>query len=357
MINTRLNKIQNKLESSEGDALIIVKPENRLYASGFTGTSAFIVITQLDCYLITDFRYIEQAKKQAPGYKVIDYGSNFLTCIKECLAKHNVKTLLFEEDYVTYAQYQNWQKGLAPIELKPAKNIVEGLRVVKDNNEVELLQKAADIADRSFSKILSFIKPGMREDEIALELEYQMRSLGATGPSFDTIIASGVRSSLPHGVASEKVLESGDLVVFDFGAVYQGYHSDISRTIVIGKATIEQKKIYKAVLEAQVKALDVAKAGITCNYLDGVARKHLAEYGYDRFFGHSLGHGVGLAIHEDPKVSPNSTDILLPGMAITIEPGVYINHIGGVRIEDLVIVTESGIRNLTHSTKDLIELF
>jgi Xaa-Pro aminopeptidase len=356
MQNIRLRKIQNKIKSSEGDALLIVKPENRLYVSGFTGTSAFIVITPLESYLITDFRYVEQANKQAPEYTIVDYGSDFLACLKKCLTEHNVKSLLFEEDYITYAQFQSWQNSLQPIQLKPAKNIVENLRVVKDKDEIVLLHKATDIAEQSFRKVLNIIKPGIRENEVALELEYQMRRLGATGPSFETIVASGIRSSMPHGVASDKILQPGEFIIIDFGAVYGGYHSDLTRTIIIGKANTEQRKVYRAVLEAQCKALDAVKPGITCHDLDDIARKHLAKYGYDKFFGHSLGHGVGLAIHEKPKVSFGSEEILLTGMAITVEPGVYISQIGGVRIEDLVIVTDHGCINLTHLNKDLIEL-
>jgi Xaa-Pro aminopeptidase len=356
MINNRLSILQTKLLSFEGQALLITKPENRFYLSGFTGSSAFLVVTAEASFILTDFRYIQQAKEEALAYQVIDYDSDFTTNLKNILREEKIKTLLFEEDYITYSQYLSWQNDLRPIELKPAGNIVEQLRVVKDEQEIELLRKAADIAHHSFNNILSYIKPGVRESEVALELEYQMRKLGATGPSFEIIIASGYRSKLPHGVASEKTLEIGDLILFDFGAVYQGYHSDMSRTIVLGKANSEQKKIYGAVLEAQCKALDTVKAGMPCRDLDNVARKHLELYGYDRYFGHSLGHGVGLAIHENPRVSISSKEILLPGMAITIEPGVYINGVGGVRIEDLIIVTEEGYLNLTPTAKELLEI-
>ena len=352
----RLKTIQAGINIFADEAILIAKPENRIYASGFTGSFAFLVITQNTGYLLTDFRYIEQAKEQTEGFYVLNCGADLPASLKQILPEEKISALLFEEDYITYAQYQSWQGSLQPLKLKPAEGIIEKLRIIKDENEIKLLKKAAAIADSSFNKIIDIIKPGLKEVEVALELEYQMRSLGASGPSFETIVASGLRSSLPHGVASQKTLQAGDLVLFDFGATYRGYHSDMTRTVVLGKATEEQKKLYKAVLDAQLRSLETVKPGISCHDLDNTAREYLALLGYGSYFGHSLGHGVGLAIHENPRVSPNSGDILQPGMVITIEPGVYINDIGGVRIEDLVAVTAEGYCNLTRTSKGLLEI-
>ena len=265
MKTKRITNLQKKIKKSGADGLVITKPENRLYISGFSGSSAFLVITLEECYLITDFRYIEQAKKQSPDFRAVDYGSDLIGSLKNIMLEHNAKTFLFEEDHLTYAQYIMWQEGLDFAKLIPFKDMVDELREIKDIKEIEFLQKAAEIADQSFLHILNFIKPGQKENEVALELEYQMRCLGAHGPSFETIVASGLRSSLPHGVASDKILQIGDLIVMDFGATYRGYHSDMTRTIILGKATLKQKELYQAVLEAQQKALNAIKVGLICS--------------------------------------------------------------------------------------------
>lgn len=344
------------MEQKKLDALLVARPENRRYLTGFTGSSGFVLVTLGESYLLTDFRYIEQAQKQAPHCKILDHGQELTQLLKELFHKEQVSSLGFEEDYITYQQYNKWQSDLKPVSLQPVKGLVEELRQRKDQGEIALLRKAAQIADAGFNHILNFLKPGVKERDIALELEYFMRQKGASGAAFETIVASGVRSSLPHGVASDKILNKGDLLVLDFGAIYQGYHSDMTRTVVIGKATQEQKKLYETVLKAQMAALEGVQVGLDYAQLDKIARDFLAVQGYKKEFGHSLGHGVGLAIHEEPRISPYSTGKLAEGMAITIEPGVYIPNFGGVRIEDLIVVTSEGHENLTHSPKDLIEI-
>lgn len=356
MTKHRVELLRQKMQEKNIEALLVGRPENRWYLTGFTGSSGFVLITQHRCYLLTDFRYIEQARKQAPHCEVVNHGRNFAQSVKELLQQEQIFCLGFEEDYITYHQYHKWQKELESISLQPVKGLVEELRQRKDQEEIALIKRAAQIADAGFKHILGFLKPGVKERDIALELEYFMRQNGASGASFETIVASGLRSSLPHGVASDKVLEPGDFLVLDFGAIFQGYHSDMTRTVVIGKASPKQKNLYNLVLEAQISALEAIRPGLGCNELDKIARDFLADNGYEKEFGHGLGHGVGLAIHEDPTINPHSTDKLVEGMVITIEPGVYIPHFGGVRIEDLVVVTSDGYENLTHSPKEFTEI-
>ena len=232
------------------------------------------------------------------------------------------------------------------------------MRMLKDEDEIALIQRAAEIADAAFAHILGFLKPGLTEKEVALELEIFMRKQGASGPSFETIVASGWRSSLPHGVASDKVLESGDFVKMDFGAMYDGYCSDLTRTVVLGQPSERQREIYTIVLEAQKLAIDAAKAGMTGAELDKIARDHITSHGYGETFGHSLGHGIGLEIHEGPRIGATGSDLLKPGMVITIEPGIYLSKWGGVRIEDDVLLLPDGQKRvLTRAPKqDLISI-
>lgn len=336
------------------DGAIIYKPENRRYVSGFTGTSGYALITLDRAIFITDFRYIDQSTKECIGYEVVKH-SNERT-IYSIINDLGIKKLGFEEDFVTYSQYKEFEKKLDSISLMPLEGSLSKLRTIKDQEEIELIQKAASIADEAFLHICDYIKEGMTEKEIALELETYMKKKGATGTSFDTIVASGIRSSLPHGVASDKIVEKGDFITIDFGCIYNGYCSDMTRTIVLGKASEKQKEIYSIVLEAQMKALEAIRAGITGIEADKVARDVIESKGYGQYFGHGLGHGVGLEVHEMPRLSPIGEDTLQPGMVVTDEPGIYIPDFGGVRIEDLLVITEDGHRVLSKSPKDLLEL-
>ena len=230
------------------------------------------------------------------------------------------------------------------------------MRLIKDNHELSILKEAADIADAAFKHILDYIKPGLMELDVANELEFFMRKSGATSSSFDIIVASGWRSALPHGVASNKVIEKGDFVTMDFGALHKGYVSDITRTIAVGEPSDKLKEIYDVVLESQLRAMDQIKPGLTGIQADAIARDYITEKGYGEYFGHSLGHGIGLEVHEGPGLSYRSETKLVPGMVVTVEPGIYLPSIGGVRIEDDTLITESGNETLTHSTKDLIIL-
>lgn len=355
MTKDRLVKLRTFMADSGLTALIINKPENRRFFSGFTGTAGILLITQEKGFLITDFRYIEQARKQASWFEIVKHGNNINDTLTGLIKGQALGQIGFESDFTTYAEFQNLTKVVQEDYLMPV--MLDKLRAVKDFGELKLIQQAVKIADDAFSHILSILKPGVREKDIALELEYKMRQLGAEKSAFDIIVASGIRGALPHGVASEKIIESGDLVTIDFGAVYQGYHSDITRTVCIGKANNKQREIYDIVIKSQLAGLQAIRAGNSCKDADAAARVIIQNHNYGEYFGHGLGHGVGLVIHEEPRLSPSNPEgFLKENMVVTVEPGIYIPGWGGVRIEDTVVVTAQNVEVLTKSSKQLIEL-
>ena len=354
MIQKRLTNLHQLMEKHNLGGIIITKPENRRYFSGFTGSAGLLLVNRQSQKLITDFRYIEQAKQQAPLYQIVRHKASILDTLAENANKLGKVRIGFESDFVTWEIHRNLVNCLPNAELIPIQ--IDALRMIKDDNELTLLRKAVEIADSAFNQILSIIKPGVTELEIASELEYQMRKLGSAKPAFDTIVASGARGALPHGLASTKVIETGDFITIDFGAVYQGYYSDMTRTVVVGKATAKQREIYNIVLTAQLAGIKAVKTGKSGKDVDAVSRQIISDAGYGEYFGHGLGHGVGLVIHEDPRLSPSSNSILAEGMIVSVEPGIYLPDWGGVRIEDLVVVSATGCTILTTSGKDLIEL-
>jgi len=324
--------------------------------SGFTGTSAILLISCDRAILITDFRYVEQASAQAPDYEIIQYSSSQTEELNKLLEEEKIRRLWFEDNYLSYSQYVEYSGKLRAEEFIPLGKKIEEIRRVKDETEIRLIKKAAEIADDVFTHILDYIKPGIRETEIAAEMEHHMKRLGAQGPSFETIIASGKRASMPHGVASEKKIEAGDVVTLDFGAIYEGYCSDITRTVFVGKPDAELEKIYKIVSEANKIGLKAVRSGLPGKQIDAAARKYISDAGYGDNFGHGLGHGVGLEIHEDPTLSVRGDIILEDGMVVTVEPGIYIAGLGGVRIEDMVVVSGESATVLTASPKEMIIL-
>ena len=352
----RVKKLRQQMKEDNIEALLITDSTNRRYVSGFTGTAGFVLITEDTAQLITDFRYVTQAQEQAPYFELIRHNGVIWEAVAEQCLKLGVRSLGFEEQQLTFAHYQELKRHLKRIELTPTSNLVENLRLIKDEQELAILQKAAHIVDRTYDHILSFLKSGLTEKEVSFELEFTMRKLGATSSSFDTIVASGKRSALPHGVASDKRIEVGDFVTLDFGALYEGYCSDITRTVIVGEPSDKQRDIYDIVLAAQKRALEQLKPGMTGREADAVARDYIAEKGYADYFGHGTGHGLGLNIHEGPTLSYRSETVLQPGMVVTVEPGIYIPDFGGVRIEDDVVITESGCRRLTNSSKELVIL-
>ncbi|HHV98077.1 MAG TPA: aminopeptidase P family protein [Clostridiaceae bacterium] len=352
----RLSGLRAKLRELNADAALITKRENYRYLSGFTGTFANLIITQDSAFLITDFRYVEQAAEQAKLFEIIQYTGKLEDTLNELLISQNVNILGFEESYLSFAEYSKYKLKFSVKELIPLGRAVEELRMVKDETEIDILRKAVQIADNAFTHILGYIKPGLTELEIAAEIEYFMKKQGAEGASFETIVASGVRSSMPHGVASEKKVEQGDVITMDFGAIYKGYCSDMTRTVFMGRPGKEMEKIYNIVLEAQLKSLEGAHKGLKGREIDHIARKIITDAGYGENFGHSLGHGVGLEIHEEPRFSPSSNQVIENGMAVTVEPGIYVAGLGGVRIEDLIIINGRNPIVLTKSPKELIVL-
>jgi Xaa-Pro aminopeptidase len=346
----KYDKVRELLKDKQLDALIIMSDYNRRYLSSFTGSSGAVVMTKDAKYLISDFRYKSQGKKQAEDFEFVLQDKGLVPFVIDFLKNKNLKAIGFEGHQVNFNIYKQLSEHF---ELTPLTEEIEKIRMIKTSDELTLIQKACDIADESYEYILKYVQPGMSELEVKNELENYMMKLGAEGPSFDTIVASGYRGALPHGVASDKIIENGDMVTLDFGAYYNGYASDITRSFGVGELSDEMTKIYNIVLEAQLKSLDNIKEGMSGAEADKIARDVIKSYGYGDNFGHSLGHGFGLEVHESPALSQSSQHILEEGMCITVEPGIYVDDIGGVRIEDDCIVTKDGLKKITHSSKDL----
>jgi len=344
----RINKLTAKRGENEG-VLITGKP-NIFYYSGFTSEDAYLYISRNSRVIITDSRYTIQAKKQAPGFEL------FSEKATELLKKVEEKRIWIEDGYLTVSGFNRLSEECTDIEFIPNQKEISDIRYVKDEYEIKKIAEAEALGDAAFEYISGRIKSGMTENEIAMDIEFFMRKNGASGLSFETICASGVRSAMPHGTASEKVIEKGELLTLDFGCVLDGYCSDMTRTVGIGFLGEKEKEIYNIVSKAQSAALGAITAGKKCAEIDNVARDVISDAGYGKCFGHSLGHSLGIEIHESPNLSPRSEDTLCCGNVVTVEPGIYIEDFGGVRIEDVVAVTENGCINLTHSDKNLIIL-
>jgi len=351
-----IEKIQEKLIKENIDAVWISNIVNIRYLTGFTGSTADLLVLREGGYILVDSRYWEQVNQEVKGIKpvLVDGNNNLFTFLKELEGKNSLKRLGFEASNVVYSTWAKLRELFQDVELVPLNNWVEELRIVKTEDEIEKIKKALMIAEQAFENVLPLIKVGVSEKDIAIELEYQMAKLGSERPAFDTIVASGERGALPHGKASNKKLMGNEFIVFDFGAVYNGYHSDITRTVYFGNPTEEEILVYNIVLEAQKKAEEIIEEGLQCNFVDKVARDIIQENGFGNYFGHGLGHGVGLEIHELPRLSPKSDMVLKKGMVVTIEPGIYIPGKFGVRIEDMVVVDKSGSKILNKLTNDLI---
>lgn len=352
----RLERLRTELKEQQLDAIITYHAVNRRYISGFTGSAGLVIVSQDHAVLLTDFRYIDQAQEEAPDFKVINHHRDEKGAILRQLQAMGVKRLGFEKQAVTFDVYEEWRSHFDGIELVPTVGMIERLRMIKDESELAVIREAVRIADEAFSHILGYIKPGVRERDVALELEYFMKKNGAEGAAFDIIVASGERGALPHGRASGKVIQAGEMVTMDFGALYQGYASDITRTVAVGEPDPQMKKIYEIVQKAQQNGVAKIRAGMTGREADALTRDVIAAAGYGEAFGHSTGHGLGLEVHERPGLAMNSDMVLAPGMLVTVEPGIYISGLGGVRIEDDVLITENGCEILTRSTKELLIL-
>ena len=352
---SRLTQLRALLADQGIDAFLITNPTNRQYMTGFTGTAGAALITNDDALLITDFRYTDQAEKQTDHFQVIEHSGPIHKEAASQVESLGIRKLGFEKNNLTYGQYEAYEKELKT-DFVPVGDFVEQLRVIKTDEELKIIQEAVDIVDAAFDHIQSYIRPGVREIDVSNELEFFMRKQGAVSSSFDIIVASGYRSALPHGVASEKVIEKGELVTLDFGAYYKGYCSDMTRTLAVGEVSDELKKMYHTVLEAQKLAVSEIKAGMTGVEADAAARDYIADKGFGQYFGHGTGHGMGMEVHEAPRLSKQSEVTLKPGMVVTVEPGIYIAGKGGTRIEDDIVITEKGNHVMTKSSKELIVL-
>lgn len=342
------------------DAALIVSPCNRRYFTGFDSSDGFLLVTRQGSIFYTDSRYIEAAQRQIKCCDTAE-GRNVFAQMKDYLNDRNVKTVAVEAAGMTLAEFgrlcaNESMKDFQFVSDNSLDSAISVFRRVKSDEETGKILMAQKIAEDAFLHILNFIKKGRTEKEIQLELDFFMLRNGAEALSFDTIAVSGKNSSMPHGVPTDKTVEDGDFVTMDFGAVVDGYHSDMTRTVAVGFVTDEQREVYDTVLRAQQASLDVIKAGVSCADADKAARDVISQAGYGDFFGHGTGHGVGVEIHEMPNLSPRSTMTLEKGNIVTVEPGIYLPGKFGVRIEDMVFVTENGCKNLTNSQKSLIVL-
>ena len=353
-MNDRLTRLRVAMEENGVDAVLLNSITAIRYFSNFTSDECIAIVTKTRSVLTTDFRYTIQAKEQCGDlFEIVEAsGSGQLKTAQTILSEDGAKTVGFEENIVTVSLYRKYEEF--GVSFVPFAKQLDALRIVKSADEIASLRQAQAFADRSFSELLSVVHSGMTEKEVAAELAYIGAKLGSEGASFDTIVGSGPNGAMCHAVPSDRKLQKGDLVVLDFGCLYNGYHSDMTRTFAVGEADDFSLEIYNIVRAAQQKALDALRPGITGKELDAIARDYITEKGYGECFGHSLGHGFGLLIHEAPSASYMGETVFEPGMTITVEPGIYLEGKLGVRIEDCCVVTETGHENLCSSTKDLL---
>ena len=357
----RLFSLRSLLAYHQLDGIIIASPANIYYYSGFSGEDSWLFIGRSAIGLLTDGRYTEQAAKECPEVPVFCQGGNhgnWVTLLAEICQQENIQKLAFEGAVFTFQQFVEMRDGLNPNEkqqvlLYDAKELLLQGRLIKEEEELECLRKVAAIGDDVMKMIEKYLRPGITEKEIAREIDYAFLSLGAERTSFPTIVAAGKNGAKPHAKPSDYLLKAGDLVTMDFGGVYQGYCGDMTRTVAIGYADEKQKELYQLVLQAQTYAVANLRAGMTTHEADALARDIIADAGYGEYFSHSLGHGVGLEIHEHPFVRKNGQEVLAVGQVVTVEPGIYIPDWGGIRIEDTVVITEKGAVPFNHYPKQL----
>ncbi|GIO08044.1 putative peptidase YqhT [Brevibacillus reuszeri] len=356
-MNHRLKKIRDVLQELGVDAFITGNPANRSYLSGFSGSAGLVIITMDDAVLITDFRYLETAVQEAPHFTIRDRTnySDPIVAIYDVLKEAKVTKIAIEEEALTIAEYAKWKLVFSGMTLVPTSGIVENLRMNKDEEEVKTIKQAIRITEDAFDHVLSFVRPGIRELDIAIELETFIRKQGAVS-AFEMIVASGTRGALPHGKASEKTIAAGEMVTLDFGVNFNGYCSDITRTIAVGNPSDQMRKIYEVVLRAQQTAIQQLKPGMTAQELDSISREVIAQAGYAKYTHRASGHSFGLEVHERPNLSISDKRVIEEGMVLTIEPGIYMRDVGGVRIEDNVFVTKNGCERLTNTNTELIIL-
>ena len=353
----KIGQIRAALAAHGLDAIVLTDEKNRRYATGFHSTAGAVYVSAKQAVFYTDFRYIEAARAKITDAEVREIvpGRSYAGVVNELIRADGVKTVALEDDCLTHADYLRWADSLCA-QAVPQGGLMDSLRAVKSRDELDKIISAQRIAERAFSDILQEIKPGVTEHEIAARLTYLMLHYGAENMSFDPIVVSGANSSKPHGVPSDKPIAAGDFVTMDFGCIYDGYCSDMTRTVAVGSVTDEMRRVYQTVLDAQLAGIQAARAGVTGQAVDGAARQVITDAGYGDCFGHGFGHGVGLNIHESPNASTRSEQPLPAGAVLTAEPGIYLPGRFGVRIEDMLYLTADGCENLTLAPKELIVL-
>ncbi len=351
-VKQRQRHLSELLESVKTDSLLLTDLQNVRYFCGFTGSSAHLLVTKTGYFFFTDGRYEVQAQQEVIGANII-VTKKMLESVKEIVEQLDINKISFEAKNLSYYQWTQLKEKIGKFKLLPLQDEVRQLRILKDQKELESIRKGANIAKDAFFSTLKLVRPGIREVDVALALEVEMRKKGAEKVSFDIIVASGKRSALPHAVPTEKIIDDGDLVVIDFGVVVHGYHTDETCTIKVGRALSEAQEIYSTVNDAQRLAIEMIRPGVKASDIDAAARDHICNKGYGQYFGHGTGHGVGLDVHELPVINEMGEAVLEEGMVFTVEPGIYMPEIGGVRIEDMVLVTESGYEILTKCNDEL----
>ena len=350
---SRNDKVKSLQDELQIDALLVSHLPNIRYLTGFSGSAALVIIGKNKDYFITDFRYKDQSAAQVKGFEII-INYNASDELKKVIDSDGFKKIGFESSHVVYSAIETYRKTYEGVEFIPVFGRLEKLTMQKTADEIEKIKKAVEISDKTFERIIKFIKPGMTELEVSAEITYTHKKFGASKDSFDPIVASGWRGALPHGIASDKVIQKGEMVTLDFGCVYDGFCSDITRTIAVGEPSEEMKKIYAIVLDSQLKAIAAAKTGASSKAVDGVARDLITAAGYGDNFGHGLGHGLGIEVHETPGLNKRVDIPLANSSVVTIEPGIYVDGLGGVRIEDDILITNGGCEVLNKSPKELI---
>lgn len=357
MSQARIQALRARLAELELDALLVSQIHNVRWLSGFTGSTAVVIVTSDRAILATDSRYTTQATAQCPDLDVVQLGSSAPDETVKMITGLAARRIGFEAATVSFHLYQQYHSAVGEaVALVPTDGLVERLRLCKDAAEVACIRRAVDVVDRAFECIVPHIGPGVTERQVMLRLERFMREDCSAEIAFDTIVASGPRSALPHGKASGRTIEAGDFVTMDYGAVVDGYCSDITRTVVVGPATDRQAEVYSTVKRAMELAIEAIHPGAEGRAIDAIARDHIAAAGFGAYFGHGLGHSIGLVVHDGPGFSPRSELVLAPGMTLTVEPGIYLPDWGGVRIEQDVLITETGAEVLTQGPTHLIEL-
>ncbi len=343
----RLKRLQKKLAAEKVDAFLVSKDINISYLTGFRGNDSWLLITKDEPFLITDFRYKEEAKRDAPQLELRIIDGLICEPIRKISKRMRIKRLGFESKHLSYALWEKLRDTIHGVELVPVKDMVESLREIKDSSEIDKIRKAVGIAGKAFEYLRGLIKPGISERALSIELDYFLKRSGARKSAYDIIVASGINSSLPHAAATNKKIMLHEPVLVDMGADYEGYNSDLTRVFFSGKIDATANKVYKIVFEAQRRALSKIKPGIKISSVDEAARGYIEKKGFGKFFGHGVGHGIGMEVHEKPHVYKRNDKVLVPGMVFTVEPAIYLPRWGGVRIEDMVLVTEKGCEVLT----------